>query len=105
MPRPSRRSAGSWRRSCRLRSTSRPARLRAAVPTLPVAQEARQLRGERLAGRDLLLVVEDLRALLELGDVGGGLVVGCNRFADLLAVALRGFVELAGLDRRAEDVT
>src|SRR5205814_7470523 len=61
--------------------------------------------GERLAGRDLLLVVEDLRALLELGDVGGSLVVGRNRFADLLAVALRGFVELAGLDRRAEDVT
>src|SRR5438046_5821005 len=79
----------------------RPA-LRPAVATLTLAQEARELRCQRLARREVLLVLEQLSTLLELVDVRLCLVVGRDRFGHLLAVALRGLLELGRIDLRPE---
>ena len=63
-----------------------------------LAQEPRQLRGERFAGRQVLLVVDQLGALLELCDVRRRLLVGCDRLADLLGIPLGRVVELGASD-------
>src|SRR5439155_26049365 len=69
-----------------------------------LTQEARELGGKRLAGRKTFVVVEELRPLLQLGDICGRLVVRRNRFADLFAVELRRLIELARVDLGAQDV-
>src|SRR6266540_1717648 len=76
-----------------------------AVPTLPLAQEACELGGERLARGQVFLGIELLGPLLELGHVSGRLLVRCDRVRDLLAVPLRRLVELGNVDRRSEDVS
>src|SRR3954471_4055271 len=72
----------------------------AAVAALALAEEARELGGDRLAGdvlsRDLV------GALLELLDVCRGLLVGGHRLAHLLRVLVGGGLELARVDRGAE---
>ena len=78
----------------------------AALLAVALAQEARQLGGERVAGGKLLLLDELLdrvRAPLELLDVRRGLGIGRDRLAHLLGVRLLGLGELARrrLARRA----
>src|SRR5205807_5543150 len=73
------------------------------VVGLAVAQKLGQLRGERLARRQLLFLVEDVRALLQLRDVGGRLVVGRDRLAHLPAVALACLLQLLRVDVGTED--
>src|SRR4051812_11403457 len=76
-------------------------RLRAAaVAALALAEEARELGGDRLAGD---VVSRDLvGALLELLDIRRGLLVGGDGLAHLLRVLVRGGLELARVDRGAE---
>src|SRR5207237_10255071 len=75
------------------------------VVGLAVAQKLGQLRGERLARRQLLFLVEDVRALLELRDVGCRLVVGRDRLAHRPAVALACLLQLLRVDVGTEDPT
>ena len=78
------------------------------VAVLAVAQEARQLGRERLARRQVGLVLDHLvdrvGPPLELLDVRGRLGIRGDRLADLLGVDLLRLLELAELDRDAEQL-
>src|SRR5205085_4270554 len=77
----------------------------AVLLLLALPQEARQLGGERLAGGDLALVVDELvDALLELGNVCGRVGVGGDGLADLLAVLLGRLLELLHVDVDVEQL-
>src|SRR5437588_1632501 len=76
----------------------------AAAVLLTLAEEARQLGGDRVTGRDIELRAELVHALLELLHVGLRVRVGGDRFGDLLAVALDGLLELAGVDGGAQEL-
>ncbi len=74
---------------------------------VPLAQEPRQLGGERLAARKLAALGERLDRVgspLELLDVGLRVRVRGDRLADLRRVLLLGLVELRRLDRRADEI-
>src|SRR6266545_262397 len=73
----------------------------AAVAPLAIAEEARQLGGERLA-REVLLR-EIVASLLELLDVCRSLRIGRHGLAHLLGVRLRCFLQLGRVDRGAEE--
>ena len=73
-----------------------------AVLGVALAQEARQLGGERVARRQVLVLleVELVGAALELRDVGRRLLVGGDRLGHLLGVGLLRLGELGRVDRR-----
>ena len=74
---------------------------------LPLAEEARQLRGERLAARELAALGERLDrvgTLLELLDVGLRVRIGRDRLAHLGRVLRLRLVELVHVDRCPEQV-
>ena len=78
-------------------------RRRRRVAALAVAQEPRQLGGERLAGRQVGLVdqlVDRVRPPLELLDVRRRLGVRGDGLGDLLGVDLLRLLELGQVDRR-----
>src|SRR5262249_35340173 len=92
-------------RSTRLRSASGLGaaalllpRARLAVLALALAEVARQLGGEGVAGRKLGLLLDRVGPPLELLDVRGGLLVAGDRLADLLLVCLGRPVELGRVD-------
>ena len=74
-----------------------------AVLAVPLAQEARELGGQRLARRDVLLV-ELVRPPLEILDIGLRVRVGGDRPGHLLGVALGGLTQLLDVDLDPEDV-
>src|SRR2546425_11574134 len=84
------------------RLARRPARAGFAVPGLALAQVARELGGEGIARRQLEVLLDRVRPVLELLDVRGGLFVAGNRLADLLLVRLSGLVELGRVDLGVE---
>jgi hypothetical protein len=63
-----------------------------------LAQEARQLGRERVARRQILFLAEQIDAAFELLDVRGGVGVGRDRFAHLLAVLVGRRLEVLGVD-------
>src|SRR4051812_29196367 len=74
------------------------------VAVLAVAQEARELGGDRIARRQVGLLRDLVGTTLELGDVGRRLLVGGHRFAPLLLVGVRSLVKLGGIDIRLEQL-
>ena len=82
------------------------ARAVVAVLGVALAQEARELGGERVAGREVLVLleVELVGAPLELGDVGRGLLVGRDRLGHLLGVRLLRLRELRRVDLDPEQL-
>src|SRR5215203_1732996 len=73
-----------------------------AVAALALPKEASQLGGERLTRRHLLLL-ERIRALLQLLHVCGRLLVSRDRRGHLLRVRLGRFLKLVRVDRRVQD--
>ena len=71
-----------------VRPSSRATASSPSLALLALAEEARQLGGERVARRQLALVLELVGAALELLDVGGRVLVGGDRLAHLLDVGL-----------------
>ena len=89
---------------CGSRRRSRRPGLGPAVVLLALAQVARELGGERVAGRKVLLLLDLLGALLELLDVRRGLGVGGDGLAHLLGVRLARLFELVRVDLRLEQL-
>ncbi len=73
-----------------------------AVALLALAQETRQLGGERLPRGELALTLELVGAALELVDVGRRVLVGCDRLAHLLQVDAACLLELGRVERHVE---
>ena len=106
---PARTSAPAQRTGRRLATPSRRLdarrrRRRRLVLLLALAQVARQLGGERLAGRQIFGRLEHVDAPLELLDVRRRLRVGRDRLAHLLAVLLRRLLELVEVDVDAQQL-
>ena len=86
------------RRGSLARTPGRPAPSPRVLFLVALAEEARQLGGEALAGRELFGRFHHVDAALELLDVRGRLGVGRDRLAHLLAVLLRRLLELGDVD-------
>ena len=67
-------------------------------------EEAGQLRGERLAGGEFVLLLEPVCPPLELADVGLGLLVRSDGLAYLSLVDLARALELGEVELRAEEL-